>query len=235
MSEPAIRPYRPEDRASVRRICFETGLMGASIAPQYADQESWADCLTSHYTDREPEHAQVVESEGEVVGYLLSTSDARRVRDPMLIALKHCLLRGICFRPGTAGFYGRAGLDMLRDAFAAHKPAFDLARYPGHTHSNLTPRARRGGLGTELFFRLYDQLKEEGVPGMHAEVMFQNERTLRWAEQVLGYRRHGAPYPVQGLRMPDGSRVQIQLILRDFDSWQVGAWKRDAAQAAAAR
>jgi len=232
MSEPIIRPYRSADRGAVRRICFETGMMGQSIASQYADMESWSDCLTAYYTDAEPEHAQVVVSDGEVVGYLLSTSNARRVWSPTLLAIKHCLTRGACFRPGTAGFYGRAALDTLRDTLAAQRPKIDLDRYPGHTHSNLTPAARRGGKGTELFFRLYDQLKTEGVPGMHAEVMYQNERTLQWAENTLGYRRHGEPYPVQGLRMPDGSRVYIQMILRDFDTWVPGAWKQSAPSSA---
>jgi hypothetical protein len=225
MTEPFIRHYQSQDRDAVRRICYETGMMGASIAPQYGDFESWADCLTAYYTDAEPEHAQVVVSDGEVVGYLLSTSNARRVWNPTGIAIKHCLTRGVCFRPGTSGFYFRSLADFARDVRAPSRPKVDLDRFPGHTHSNLTAKARRGGKGTELFFRLYDQLKAEGVPGMHAEVMLENERTLKWAEKVLGYRRHGEPYPLPGLRMADGSRVHIQMILLDLETWVSGAWK----------
>ena len=54
MAEIVIRSYRPEDRAAVRTICFDTGMMGESIASQYADRESFADMFTAHFTDREP-------------------------------------------------------------------------------------------------------------------------------------------------------------------------------------
>ncbi|HTU57752.1 MAG TPA: hypothetical protein VMF89_04950, partial [Polyangiales bacterium] len=44
--------------------------------------------------------------------------------------------------------------------------------------------------------------------------------------QSLGYRSIGEPYPAPGLRYPDGSRVYIQLLLRDLSDWVPGSWRK---------
>src|SRR5690349_5822912 len=137
MANAFVREYRPGDREAVRRICFETGLMGQPIAAQYGDLESFADMLTAYYTDVEPEGAWVAEADGRVVGYMFSCLDSRKAWNPGNIALKHLLLRGLWFRPSTARFYWRGFLDMALDVFDKDKrPRLDLTRYPSHTHNN---------------------------------------------------------------------------------------------------
>ena len=229
MAKAFVREYRPEDRDAVRRICFETGLMGDTIAPQYSDLESFADMLTAYYTDAESEGAWVAEADGKVVGYMLSCLDTKKAWDPGVIALKHGILRGLLFRPGTAWFYWRGVRDLFVDAFrfffmgAAARPRFDRARYPSHTHNNLLPEGRSGGLSKEFFYRTFDRVKRGGSRGLHGEVWAANENMLRYLEK-LGYRREGKPYRSPGLRNPDGSRVSMQLVLRDLDDWQPGQW-----------
>jgi len=73
MTEPdfKIRPYEPQDRDAVRRICCETGFLSNPIDPVFEDRELFADFLTSYYTDEEPESSVVLESGGEVRGYVL--------------------------------------------------------------------------------------------------------------------------------------------------------------------
>ena len=81
-----VRPYRTEDRAGVRRVCFETGYMGDPVAWQWRDRESFADLFSGWYTDHAGADALVVvDGDGdrsEVLGYLLGCRDTRRVPGP---------------------------------------------------------------------------------------------------------------------------------------------------------
>jgi GNAT superfamily N-acetyltransferase len=221
-----IRPYSPEDRAAIRALSIETAFMGGSLENQYRDKPSLADILTAHYTDNEPENALVAEQDGEVVGYLLSCRDARKVRDSGSYALEHVFKRGVCFRPGTFWFYVLTAIDLIADIFHKGAPKIDLAKYPCHTHSNFKPGFRGAGVGTEMFYRLFDHYKRQGVHGMHATVMAANVKTLRWAEAKLGYRCHGEPYYVPGLRDAQGNRMKLQMIVRELDNWEIEGWKK---------
>src|SRR5271155_3702786 len=68
-----IRNYKASDRATVRRLCCETGFIGNPIDPVFEDRRLFADFLTGYYTDWEPESAFVIEVDGEVKGYLLGS------------------------------------------------------------------------------------------------------------------------------------------------------------------
>ena len=71
-SEPfIIRSYRRSDREAVRKLCCETGFLGEPIDPVYEDRQLFADFLTTYYTEWEPESSFVIESKGEICGYLL--------------------------------------------------------------------------------------------------------------------------------------------------------------------
>src|SRR4051794_11094440 len=115
MSKVVVRDYRPEDRAAVRRISFETGLNGDPIVGQYDDEESFADATTAYYTDVEPHNAVVAECEGRVIGYMVACRDSRAVWSQVRIALRHVLTRGLAFRRGTAAFYWRGLWDIITD------------------------------------------------------------------------------------------------------------------------
>jgi len=217
-----IRPYRAEDRPAVRRIAYDTALIGNSIADQYRDFDSLADMLSAYYTDHEPHNALVAERDGQVVGYLLSCLDTQRAITPARYALRHMLLRGVCFRPGTARFYARAARDTLADLTHTGRPRFDLARYPSHTHSNFAAHARGRGLGMQLYLKVFDHLKAQGSPGMHGEVLVENPLMIRWLQDKLGYQLLGQPYHVPGLRGPDGKRLRLQMLTRDLLGWRSG-------------
>jgi len=236
MGEIVIRAYRPEDRPAVRDICFDTGLMGESIAPQYADRESFADMFTAHFTDNEPEHVVVADLDGRVVGYMCAALDARTARSPMSYGIAHAFLRGVCFRPGTAGFYWRTGFDMFSDLVRAKKPKLDLNRFPSTNHINLLPEARGGGAAFDLFFTAVDGLKERGSPGMHAEALASNKAVAEFITRKLGGEKLGEPYMLPGLRGKDGERVQAQMFILDLTNYQPGEWKKaKAARAAKAK
>jgi hypothetical protein len=228
MAKAFVREYRPSDRDAVRRICFETGLMGETIAPQYSDLESFADMLTSYYTDAESEGAWVAELDGRVVGYMLSCIDSKKAWNPGVIAFRHSLLRGLWFRPGTARFYWRGVFDLIRDLFRKNRsrPRFDEAHYPSHTHNNLLPEGRSGGVSREFFYRVFDRVKLGGSRGLHGEIWADNETMLKYVTgPALGYKPVGEPYWSPGLRYANGARVKMQLMVRDLSDWEPGAWR----------
>jgi len=225
MPECQVRLFRPEDRALVRDIAFESGLSGEPIAAQYGDRESFADFTTAYYTDYEPENCFVVEQAGNVVGYCLSTRDTRRALGPARYLLRHTLLRGLCFRPRTAGFFARAWLDALRDLGQPRRARVDLARFPSHAHINLLPEARRGGVATEVICRLFDHHQRLGSPGLYAESVSTNQGMIAITKR-LGCVNLGEPYLVPGWRGPLGERVRVQVYGRDLTSWEPGAWQQ---------
>lgn len=229
VTQTLIRAYRPEDRDAVRRIAYDTAWLGKSIAGLYRDFESMADVLTGYYLAHEPENALVAEHSGRVVGYVLSCRDARKVPSLFATSLRHVLTRGVCFRPGTAGFYMNGLRDSLFDGQRGQRPALDLSHYSAHTHSNFVPEMRGDGVCTEMHWHLYDQLKAQGVRGLHAEVFTENQRAMHWVERKLGYSNLGEPYLVPGLRSERGERLHLQLVVRDLTGWEIGAWRTGAA------
>lgn len=214
MERPTVRAYRAEDRAAVRRICFETGYMGASAGWYWRHASSFADIWTGYYTDREPESLWVASIGGRVVGYLTGCVDTRRAPSPA-DAVKRAMRRDWLFlRPGTAGFFMRAAIDMLRFGGAPEGETHDPL-YPAHLHVNLLPEARGSGLGGALMHTWLDHLRSLGVPGCHLGTLHENEHGIGFFLHH-GFRREGAPQPTPGLRSPDGHVHHAQLMVCDL-------------------
>jgi hypothetical protein len=209
-----IRPYRAEDRASVRAICFETGMMGDPVEFVYGDRESFADLFTSYYTDQEPEHCFVVDDAGRVVGYLLGTLDSRRVPSSERIIARHVVTRLLPLRHNMARFFWRSLRDMVVDrALPLPEPAIDLDRFPAHTHFNLLPEARQAPIAAGLYRSFFMLAKRAGTPGIHGEVFVENARAGA-LHQAMGFQSVGTPRPAPGMRTTDGQRLHIQLWTR---------------------
>jgi len=214
-----IRPYRAEDRSQVRHICFVTGYMGDPVEWQWRDQSSFADMFSSYYTDVEPESAAVVEIDGRVAGYLLGCLDGQRAFDPARIALRHIVRRGIAFRPGTAGIVWRTAWDGARDLGTRRVRRDDLElrdpRWPAHLHIDLLPAARGVGAGRRLITRWLDHLRVREIPGCHLTTFAENEPAIAFF-RVMGFRLHGEPIPVPGLRTRTGERMHSQVLVIDL-------------------
>jgi ribosomal protein S18 acetylase RimI-like enzyme len=210
-----IRSYRTEDRAAVRAICFETGLMGDSVAAQFPNREAFADLFTGYYTDHEPESCFVVEGDaGRVLGYLVGTVDTRRAHSVERVAARVALTHHLGWRPGTARFFWRGITDSARMALRGHtrvKP--DLAVYPAHTHFSLLPEARQAPLAAGLYRAFFLYAKKKGVAGLHGEVFAENVRASA-LHQAMGFKREGEPTFVPALRGPGGEQLHVQLWVR---------------------
>jgi ribosomal protein S18 acetylase RimI-like enzyme len=218
MSTVVVRPYDPVDRPNVRSVCFQTGYMGEPVDWQWRDAESFADVFSGYYTDREPESAQVVELDGEVAGYLLGCLDSRTAWNPASVVLRHVMRRGIAFRPGTAGFLWRSGRDTLHDLVRRHPPPSAVldSRWPAHLHINLLPGARGKGAGGTMVHRWLDTLRSHNVAGCHLETLAENVAAIAFFD-AMGFRRHGAPTTLPGMRSPHGARHHLQLMVQALD------------------
>jgi ribosomal protein S18 acetylase RimI-like enzyme len=212
MSAVGVRSYVADDRAAVRDISYRTGFMGESAESFWGHKESWADLWTSYYTDREPQSLYVATMDDTVVGYLAGCMDTAAMTpstDEIMQAMirKHWLL----FRPGTARFLYRGMLDTIRDRQRASGEFID-PRWPAHLHIDLLPAARGTGLGGSLIERWPDRLKESGSPGCHLLTLIENRRALSFFEK-MGFRKHGDPTVVAGMRGKGGERLHQQIMV----------------------
>jgi hypothetical protein len=192
-----IRPYRPADRAAVRRICADTGCMGNPIDPVFCDRDVFADYLTRYYTDWEPESATVAEDEvtGEVVGYLLGCRRHRRNAWIGALLLLGLIIPKGLWRIGTFR-YNRASLRfvgwILTRAGRETPPA---PKGMAHFHINLLPPYRNGQATRQLIFPYVKALAARGeVAGVFGQMQVRDDtRTARAFErygfQILERRR----------------------------------------------
>jgi ribosomal protein S18 acetylase RimI-like enzyme len=209
-----VRPYRREDRAGVRRVTFETGYMGDPIDWLWRDPESFADLLTTYYTDREPESLLVVDRGGEVVGYLLGCLESARTWGVSARAARRLVRRGGLLRPGIAGFLWRSIFDALGD-HGVPDEYLDDARWPAHLHINLLPEARGRGAGAALMNTWLERLRERDCPGVHLGTFFENHNAIAFFES-RGFRRYGGPMPAPGFRTRAGERMHVQWMVQSL-------------------
>jgi ribosomal protein S18 acetylase RimI-like enzyme len=211
----SVRPYRPEDRDAVRRICFETGFMGEPCDWYWRDFESFADMWTAYYTDQEPQSAFVAVDDTErVVGYVVGCVDSTKAPTAREALGRHLFRRMLLYRPGTARFLWRGLVDSLRDRNGNDGELHD-PRWPSHLHINLLPEGRGQGAGATLMDTALEHLRAEGSPGCHLGTLGENAAAIAFFES-LGFSRHGPPTPVAGMRTRDGERMSSQLMTKSL-------------------
>ncbi len=215
----AIRLYKESDRERIRRICYETGYMGESVAWYWKDPESFADMFISYYTDKEPESFLVaVDDKDEVVGYLSGCVDSTKADDPVAIGAKIAFLNLGLLRPSIAPTMWRAIRDAIFDlVLSAQTPPkpFNDSRWPSHLHIDLLGDARGKGVGTKLMDEWFKMLRQVGSPGCFLETLDENKSAIAFFESV-GFSRHKKCDPVPGIRTPQGARLHRQIMVRSI-------------------
>ena len=202
-----IRDYRPQDRVAVRHICCETADAGKPVESFFRDRGFIADLVTRYYTDFTPELTQVVEKEGNVVGYLTGCFDTRRQARvtawrilPGALVLAIC--RGVLWQRETWRMLAAA----LRNGFPSGPP---VAEYPAHLHINLLTEARGNGIGARLVEEFFARVRKAGIFGVHVSVRGDNESGCRFFEG-LGFvelARRPMVVPVRGQRVETAAVV----------------------------
>lgn len=168
LARTVIRKYRPEDRAAVRRICYDTGLMGDPIDPYFGCLELFADYWMNYYTDYEPESAFVAELDGEVIGYLVGCKDTavweRTQRDLIMPKIRRKLF--------TFGYkidrrFFRFMWWYIRRMWRGEDVDEPIDGFPAHLHMNLAHEYRGGGIGSRLLSAYLAYLSRNNVEGLH--------------------------------------------------------------------
>ena len=182
-----IRPYRPEDRETVRAICADTGFLGRPIDPVFEDRELFADYLTRYYTDKEPESTFVCELDGEVKGYVMGSrfpkgkSRYERWLLPrlVLLGLWRCVTRP--YNAATRGY-----IRWIITHARAELP-FTPPDIP-HFHFNIRPEARSVAASRELVDIFLRYLCDHGDRQVYAQVVaYETRRGVRTFERY-GFR-----------------------------------------------
>ena len=170
-----VRPYRPEDRAAVRRICADTGFLGKPIDPVFEDRELFADFLTAPYTDAEPENCFVLEGvNGSVKGFLTASSDGGKRRS--------YLLRNLPFWLGRAlrGFFGEYNPSSRKYLWwlliRGRRETPGAPRNAAHFHINLLPEVRRVTSARSLIDAFLETMGRRGVRCVYGQIVTQGDR-----------------------------------------------------------
>jgi hypothetical protein len=165
-----IRPYRPGDRAAIRRICADTGFLGKPIDPVFEDRELFADYLVNYYLDAEPESTFICELDGEVKGYVMGSRFPRRKARYEALHLPLLALRGTwrCLtRPYHAASrrYIRWILTQARNEVPPAPPNLP------HMHFNILPEGRSVAATRELLDVFFAHLRDGGEKGVYGQVV----------------------------------------------------------------
>jgi ribosomal protein S18 acetylase RimI-like enzyme len=211
---PRVRPYRPSDRAAVRRLCFLTGDIGAPAARYFPDEELFADLWMLYYTDAEPESFWVAEDASGVAGYLAGCLDDRRFRRRLWAVgprvLWRALRRGSLFRPSLWRLLA-ANVPLW---FRGGEPE-DLPEGPSsHFHINLAPTLRGRGAGKALMEAYLAAAQKAGAAFSHAAVREDNAGARRFFES-LGFQEKGCR-PAFRTPGPEGREYAAVLYIKLF-------------------
>jgi hypothetical protein len=211
-SLPVVRPYLPEDREAVRRICADTGFLGKPIDPVFEDRELFADYLTGYYTDAEPESTFVTVSDGEVKGYMMASLHPRRKARYEAKTVPWLVLRGAWRYPR----YRTASRRFVRWVLtqARKEIPFTPPDLP-HIHFNLLPEARNVQCTRLLVDTCLAYLAAQGAKGVYGQVVSYGTRRserlfARYGFRVVDQRevtKYREFYP---------DRVQLFTIVKDL-------------------
>ena len=190
----AIRLYRQSDEAAVRRICLLTGNNGGDASARYPDADLLSDIFAIPYTVLDPELCFVaVEGDtGQVVGYIVGTSDSAR----FVKRFKQEWLPLVAGRHQEPPAEPRWDKDMQAAmTWALHHPMADprlAADYPAHLHIDLLPEGQGRGGGRALMERFLAAAREHGAPGTHLYVGSANTNAQAFYAR-LGFKQLALP------------------------------------------
>ncbi len=170
-----VRPYRPEDRPVIRKICADTGFLGKPIDPVFEDRELFADFLTAPYTDAEPENCFVLEGpNGAIEGYLTASSDAGKRGRYLAQHVPGWLVRAA---KGLLGGYGPASRRYLWWLiFRGRRETPAAPREAAHFHINLVPEAKSVGATRSLIDTFLAAVGKRGVRCVYGQMVTQGDR-----------------------------------------------------------
>ena len=164
-----VRRYQPDDEEAVREICFETAMLGSSMAPYFDDVWLVSEVLVGCYFRFEPQSLFVAVADGRVIGYLSGCLDSdvlmRNCRNHLLASvLPHLFLSGHIVRPKSWKL-ARFAVRHARAALPLKKCVQDS--HPAHLHLNIASTCRGHGVGRALMDAFLSYASAAHSPGVH--------------------------------------------------------------------
>jgi len=166
-----VRPYRPDDRDQIARICLQTAAAGRDATGVYSDDALMPEVYALPYLEYAPDLAFVVaERDGSrVFGYVLGVADTAafidwyaRAWSPGFRSRHPSPGPPTAARPADREAHLLdAGSDPERMRIA------ELDRYPAHLHIDLLPEIQGHGWGRRLIETLLAELEVRDVPRVH--------------------------------------------------------------------
>lgn len=190
---PAVRRYRPDDRAALYDICIRTAHEGGDARDVYPDHDLLATIFAVPYAVLEPELTFVLDDgAGNAVGYVVGTADTARFVE----WFRSTWLPQVGERyPAPSGPPATPTESMLNLLHTPERMIWpELVDHPAHLHIDLLPEWQGRGFGRALMHRLLDELNGQGVPGVHLCMSIANTRARAFYDRV-GFRELTVPDP----------------------------------------
>jgi GNAT superfamily N-acetyltransferase len=173
MEETIIRKFKPEDRQAVRDIAWETAFLGESAEAFFHGKEILADFLTLYFTDYEPDSCFVAVRANRVEGYLIGSTNCRKLALTFMSKILCGLLiklifSGAIFRGKNLRMIFAFLLSFLKGEFSMKEIKED---YPATLHINLRKDSRGQGAGSRLISAFEEYLKVKNVLGVYLATM----------------------------------------------------------------
>lgn len=188
--------------------------MGNPVDPLFSDRDAFADFFTAYYTDYEPEHCLVAESDnGEVIGYIIAAAKKRRytmwqawvvLRDVPSILWKM-----------VSGRYRKSDFQFLKWLLLkACRETPKAPKHAAHFHINILP-AWRGEAGRPLFAAFFQRLPQWRIGRIYGQMqVYENRRSERVFKR-FGFRiydkRKVTKFDRFGIR-----NVHVATLVRDY-------------------
>ncbi|WP_336755956.1 GNAT family N-acetyltransferase [Pantoea sp. USHLN298] len=176
-----IRPATPADYPALYRICLETADAGGDARALYSDPDYPGQRFAVPYARFAPDFAFVLESAGEVVGYVVAAPDTRAFEAQLETQWWPLLQQHYQQRRADAPLD-----DKILDAIRHPDRAADalVTQWPAHLHINLLPAAQKGGWGRKMIEHELAALRAAGVSGVHLGVSLQNEQVCAFYQRM---------------------------------------------------
>lgn len=185
MSDPFLRPARPDDRQALLDIALVTANSGGDATALYSDPDYPGQVWAVPYLALEPDFSFVVDLDGTAAGFVVGTPDTlafeRRLERDWWPALRARYAGRTAIAP-----HDHRVLDYIRQPPTDSGPA--TAAYPAHLHINLLPALKGGGWGRRLIEAELAALRRAGIPGVHLGVSAVNHHAIGFYEHV-GFQR----------------------------------------------
>jgi len=171
-----IRSYHPADMPMLYQICLETGESGGD-ATGSLDRDILGHIYAAPYATFEPGLCFVLTLNGVVCGYILGASDSQQFAT-WCEATWWPTLRLTYPLRDEADQSREAGL--IRTIHTGYRISSVYDEYPAHLHIDILPEGQGQKLGVRLIETFLNQLRAQGVSGVHLGVGKANRRAIAW-------------------------------------------------------